>query len=370
VRICLISVEIFAWGKYGGFGRATRVIGRELARRGHDVFAVVPRRADQRPEERLDGITVLGFPARRPWAASELFRRCDAELYHSCEPSFGSYLALRAMPRRRHVATFRDPRDLRDWSLELALPSLSRLQVLQNFAYENNPLVRRAVRAMDATFTTAEFLVPKARRLYRLDYDPDVLPTPIPLPARVAKAAEPTVCYLARLDRRKRPELFLDLAARYPKVRFIVMGAARDPRYEAALRARYAGAANLEFAGFVDQFRSERYAELLGQSWVLVNPAAREGLPNAFLEAWSYECAVLSAVDPGGLVTRFGACAADDDFGRGLVHLLEKDRWRERGRAGAAYVRERYETSRAIDLHLEAYARVLKNSRSPARARR
>jgi len=27
MRICLISVEIFSWGKYGGFGRATRIIG-------------------------------------------------------------------------------------------------------------------------------------------------------------------------------------------------------------------------------------------------------------------------------------------------------------------------------------------------------
>jgi len=34
MRVCLISVEIFAWGKYGGFGRATRLIGRELAKRG------------------------------------------------------------------------------------------------------------------------------------------------------------------------------------------------------------------------------------------------------------------------------------------------------------------------------------------------
>ena len=37
MRICLICVEIFAWGKYGGFGRATRMIGRELVRRGRDV---------------------------------------------------------------------------------------------------------------------------------------------------------------------------------------------------------------------------------------------------------------------------------------------------------------------------------------------
>ena len=36
MKICLISVEIFAWGKYGGFGRATRIIGRELVKRGPD----------------------------------------------------------------------------------------------------------------------------------------------------------------------------------------------------------------------------------------------------------------------------------------------------------------------------------------------
>jgi hypothetical protein len=38
-----ISTEIFAWGKHGGFGRATRLIGFELAKRGLDVLAVVPR---------------------------------------------------------------------------------------------------------------------------------------------------------------------------------------------------------------------------------------------------------------------------------------------------------------------------------------
>lgn len=36
MKICLISVEIFAWEKYGGFGRSTRMIGRELVR--HGVF--------------------------------------------------------------------------------------------------------------------------------------------------------------------------------------------------------------------------------------------------------------------------------------------------------------------------------------------
>jgi len=68
VRICLVCTEIFAWGKYGGFGRATRLLGRELAARGHEVVAVIPLREDQRPVEQLDGIEVLGFPAANPLA--------------------------------------------------------------------------------------------------------------------------------------------------------------------------------------------------------------------------------------------------------------------------------------------------------------
>ena len=124
MRICLISVEIFAWGKYGGFGRATRAIGRELAARGHTVFAVVPRRQGQRPVELLDGITVLGFSPWAPWTAARLLRDCDADIYHSCEPSFGTYLALQVMPDRKHMVTFRDPRDARDWKMEYDLPSL------------------------------------------------------------------------------------------------------------------------------------------------------------------------------------------------------------------------------------------------------
>ena len=59
MRICLISTEIFAWGKFGGFGRATRMIGGELVKRGVEVIAVVPQRPGQRAVEQLDGITVL-----------------------------------------------------------------------------------------------------------------------------------------------------------------------------------------------------------------------------------------------------------------------------------------------------------------------
>lgn len=359
MRICLISVEMFAWGKYGGFGRATRLIGREFAKRGHEVFAVVPRRSGQREVEALDGITVFGFSPYWPWTATRYLRECDADIYHSCEPSLATYLALRAMPQRRHLVTFRDPRDFRDWRMEFALPSLNRLQVLHNYFYENNVLVRRCIRRMDAVYTIARSLTPKVQAMYRLPTAPQFLPTPVAVPPDVRKAQHPTVCYVARLDRRKRPELFFELARQFPHVRFIALGRSRDPAWEAALRRRYAGLSNLEIAGFVDQFSHGRHAEVLGQSWVMVNTATREALPNAFLEAAAHQCAILSAVDPDGFTSRFGYHVRDGDFAVGLTWLLEQERWRERGLLAKRFVQETFELDGAINRHLTAYARIL-----------
>ena len=104
-RICLISVEIFAFGKYGGFGKATRTIGAELVKRGYEVFAVVPRRGEQGAEENIDGITVLSYKPGDVLSSGALYKKINADIYHSCEPSFGTYLAKKHVPDARHIAT-------------------------------------------------------------------------------------------------------------------------------------------------------------------------------------------------------------------------------------------------------------------------
>jgi glycosyltransferase involved in cell wall biosynthesis len=362
VRICFLSTEIFAWGKYGGFGRATRVIGRELARRGVAVTAIVPRRPGQKPVESLDGITVFGYPMGSPWQVAGLCRLADADIYHSQEPSTATWFALRAMPDRRHVVTFRDPRDWSDWRIELAHPSLSQLQVVANFMYEDNPLVHRAVRRADRRYCAAQCLQSKVVSKYNLLAPPPLLPTPVLVPRAVRKSSQPTVCYLARWDRRKRPHLFFDLVERFPRVHFLAVGRSRDARYDRELRERYGHLPNLELTGFVDQFGSEELSSILGRSWILVNTAAREGLPNAFLEAAAHRCAILSEVDPDGFASHFGARVEAADFASGLAWLLDNDRWRERGARGQAHVREFFELHRAMDDHLAVYEALVRDS--------
>lgn len=359
MRICLVSVEIFAWGKYGGFGRATRTIGRELAERGHEVFAVVPRRDGQAAVEQLDGMTVLSFPPRQPLASARLLREANAQIYHSCEPSFATYVAARTLPDRVHVVTCRDPRDWEDWKTEFALPSRSRLRVVANYLYENGPLVRRGVQRADVVYTAAKCLIPKAQAMYHLRRLPVFLPTPIEIPETVRKSESPTVCFVGRLDRRKRPELFLQLAARFPTVRFIAVGASNDRDWDRQLHERYGSLPNLSMRGFVDQFRSGDLSRILGESWIIANTSAREGLPNSMLEAAAHRCAILSAVDPDGFAVKFGRHVQDDDFESGLRHLLEADRWRERGLAAWQYVADTFATKPAIDGHIAAYEHLL-----------
>lgn len=359
MRVCLLSMEIFAWGKHGGYGRATRIIGRELVRRGVDVTAVVPRRGNQAPVEWLDGIEVRGYEPGMPWRAGKLLRECNADVYHSQEPSFTTYLAQKTMPSRAHLVTLRDTHDLSDWITELRYPSLNRMQVLSNKLYEDNLLVQRAVRRASRVCCAAEFLRAKGARKYRLATLPELLPTPVAVPHVAQKAATPTVCYLGRWDRRKRPELFLDLASQFPQVRFVAFGRSRDLTYERHLRSRYAAVPNLEMPGYIDQFGSRLVADTLSASWVLVNTSIREGLPNAFLEAAAHGCAILSSADPEGFAARFGARVVADDFADGLNQLLTDNRWRERGALGREYVRNTYELELAMDRHLWHYRELV-----------
>ena len=355
MHICFISGEIFAFGKYGGFGRATRVIGAGLAERGHQVSAIVPRRKEQPPMVELDGIQVHSFSKWNLLKAAQLYRLIDADVYHSQEPSLGTWIAQLVRPHAKHVVTCRDPRDAQDWAIEEAHATMSRWATKRTRVYEYNPLVCRAVQQADSVFGAAQDVAKKAQRLYGLAETPAWLPTPVLVPEKVEKAKQPTVCFLSRWDPRKRPELFFKLASRFPAVQFVAAGLAHDLSRDAALRKAFSGVDNLKLEPFLDQFSNVAHEELLSRSWILVNTALREGLPNSFIEAAAHGCALLSGVDPDGFCSRFGEAVVGDQFEAGLNKLLEGDRWRALGERGRGYVLKHYELRKALNQHEQIY---------------
>jgi glycosyltransferase involved in cell wall biosynthesis len=360
MKLCFIVSEFFGWGKYGGYGSATRVLAAELVRRGLDVTVVTPARGDQPQREDVEGVTVLSYPAHSVGTQFRLLRACQADVYHSQEPSLGTWLALKAAPSGAHVVTCRDTRVTADWMVELRSWFLDRsFRTLLTFPYENNPLVSRSVRAADAVFCPNEFSRPIAKTKYRLADLPGFLPNPVRPPIiPVQKAEEPTVCFVGRWDSRKRPERFFELARTFPDVRFVALGQGRTAARTASLRRQYAGIGNLELEGFVDQFSSTRFQQVLSRSWILVNTALREGLPRSFLEAAAFKCAILSRVDPDGFASRFGYRVEKDDFADGLRRLLKDDAWRRRGEEAHEYVTRKYGFEQSIQQHLAVYRQV------------
>lgn len=360
LKVCLIASELLGWGKAGGYGFATRGIARGLASLGHEVSVILPCPRGKRPAGfELDGFKVVSYPRKKMLSSGQLFRNVDADIYHSQEPSLATYLAQRAMPKKVHLVTLRDPRDWHDWWIEFNHSDFSRPRALLTIGVYQNPLTYRAVRHADRAFVPAKFLMGKAQRKYGLDNPPGFLPTPVRVPATVRKADHPTVCFVGRLDRRKRPERFFELAEHFPAVTFKVAGASQDQDYQRQLMKRCEGLDNLELLGFLDQFGDSRLSRLLGESWVMVNTSEREGLPNSFIEAAGHGCALVSALDPDRFTSRFGEVAKQGDFEGALRHLLDSGGWRERGEKGRQYVQSINDAETAIAQHLDEYRAAL-----------
>jgi len=78
-------------------------------------------------------------------------------------------------------------------------------------------------------------------------------------------------------------------------------------------------------------------ANILNQSWILINTASREGLPNSFIKAASHQCAKIRAVNQDGFAREFGFHVKDDNFLAALDFLLSDNRWQQKGLQGYKY---------------------------------
>ena len=76
----------------------------------------------------------------------------------------------------------------------------------------------------------------------------------------------------------------------------------------------------------------------------------RDGVPAEAIRT------VYNGVDPDEFASRFGKQVTDDDYASAIRHLLA-DNPLEKGRAAYDYVRETYETSKALAAHQEQYER-------------
>jgi glycosyltransferase involved in cell wall biosynthesis len=109
------------------------------------------------------------------------------------------------------------------------------------------------------------------------------------------ETAQPIVSFVGALQARKRPEVFIALAAKFPEAQFVAVGR-RDPAHEVLAKAK--GLKNFQW---VERMPREDIAALLSVSKIFVFPSLNEPAAAVILEAMASGCVpVLSASGGNG----------------------------------------------------------------------
>jgi glycosyltransferase involved in cell wall biosynthesis len=182
-------------------------------------------------------------------------------------------------------------------------------------------------------------------------YRPLIMPRSTPL--RGDKDID--LLWIARCRSIKRPHVFLDVAARLPQTRCVMVAPGEDRELFQAVRDRARSLSNVVFHESVPY---REVQSLYDRARIFVNTSTWEGFANSFIQAGQGEAAILSlSVDTDGLLERLnaGACA-HDDLARLVAEaerlLHDPSALRENQLGAARFVHEWHDNNRNVDAFL------------------
>jgi len=354
-RVCFVAPQ--AWPVLardprfevvGGAEVQQSILARLFAANGYAV-SMISLDYGQAERSRVDGVTVhkafapgAGMPVLRflhpkltsMWRA---LARADADIYYVRSASMWLGVVSEFCRRHRRRSLYAGASD-KDFVADIGG---------QLGSARDRWLYRRGLAAVDAIVVQNEFQRETCRATY--GREARVIPSCYEAPQR-NNSSEPRdrVLWVGMLHENKRPELFLELAARLPHRRFAMIGGPRPgaASFYERVRAQAERVPNLEMTGFLPLDEVERWFE---RARVLVNTSAYEGMPNTFLQAWARGVPTVATVDVGVPVHEV---ANDlDALCRGVEANFSD---RERG----ARCREHFERHHSAAGVLERYARL------------
>jgi glycosyltransferase involved in cell wall biosynthesis len=176
-----------------------------------------------------------------------------------------------------------------------------------------------------------------------------------------------SVLWVANVMPRKRPEMFLQLAAQHPTRRFVMVGGIAERSVDAVayygqIEAAARRQGNVDFVGFVPFAEVGRHFD---GAAVHVSTSESEGFPNTFLQAWVRGIPTLSFVGPTMSDDSTGTivCCDESDMQGQLGRLLdERGRWEEASRRVRRHFAERH----SLEVVMPLYERLICAGRSQA----
>ena len=156
-------------------------------------------------------------------------------------------------------------------------------------------LFRRGLRLADRIVAQNE--AQRAACLATYGRDAVVIPSCYELSSRPREKPD-VVLWVGTLHVNKRPDLLLELAARLPQRRFVMVGGAPagGEAFFGEMKRRAERLPNVEFTGFLPLAQVEPWFD---RARVLVNTSTYEGMPNVFLQAWARGVPTVATVEVG-----------------------------------------------------------------------
>jgi glycosyltransferase involved in cell wall biosynthesis len=376
MKICFVGLDNlpllapeYSQHHVGGESVQQTLLGRALARRGHEVSMVV---ADYGQADGAQWEAIRIFRAYRPHAGLPVLRfihprwtgmwsalaRADADLYYtSCA---GMHVALIALFCRRHRRrfVFRTASD--------ADCDRSRVRLFVRFA-RDRWLYARGLRRADAILVQSASQAETLARSYGLASRVAGMLVEKPLPAATRDI---DVLWVGNIQRVKRPDRVLELAERLPEVMIHMVGGPL-PRQETLFRDIARAAAvriNVSFHGRLS-YRDTN--DLYGRARVLLNTSEVEGFPNSYLQAWIRGVPVVALIDPDRVIEREGlglAVSSPARIADAISHLLgDPAAWKSASDRCRAFMAREYGEDEVLATYLDTFEEVMRLDRASAK---
>lgn len=179
------------------------------------------------------------------------------------------------------------------------------------------------------------------------------------------------VLWVSMIRTPKRPEIFFDLAEKFPNTRFRMIGGRSSRpndtesfRLYDELEERAKGLPNLEFLGFLPYREVDRHFD---ETCLFINTSDYEGFPNTFLQAWARGIPTVSFVDCGAhdKQGRIGYLVQDKEEMRHIVaHLLSnQDSWEDAGARCRAHFQASHSVEAVVARYQALFAKLKMNGR-------
>ncbi|NIM20013.1 MAG: glycosyltransferase [Candidatus Latescibacteria bacterium] len=172
------------------------------------------------------------------------------------------------------------------------------------------------------------------------------------------------VLWIGPIRKVKRPEMFLELARRFPDREFVLIGGSISTELAFAndVRRQAQEVPNLAYMGRIPR---DEVIHHLQTAAILVNTSSVEGFPNVFLEAWKCGVPVISFTDVDGLIAGEGVgilCNSVKDMEQAMRALLgEEERRASMGRKAAELISSKFSPAVLSKRYLAYFSELLEN---------